>query len=171
MHSLSCSIGGLVIAHHNEICDELLYLSRRAFTSESLHAKPLIHQGCTKSEQDIRQVSNKDEETRGYVMVRGLWDRQVGAIIDVKIGDADVDTYKYESMTALLARWEATKKHKHGKHCHDQRIFSVCSLSGRNAREGIPDRSLSIELIHGREKGRTPFASMGVGKRTHRYRR
>ena len=37
-------------------------------------------------------------------MVRGLWDRQVDAIIDVKIGDADSDMYKYEPTTALLTR-------------------------------------------------------------------
>ena len=35
-------------------------------------------------------------------MIRGLWDRQFDAIIDVKIGDADVYTYKYKTMKALL---------------------------------------------------------------------
>ena len=54
-------------------------------------------------------------------MVRGLWDRQVDAIVDVKIGDADADSYKYEPMTALLHRGETIKKEKHGKHCHNQR--------------------------------------------------
>ena len=54
-------------------------------------------------------------------MVRGLWDRQVDSIIDIKLGDANADSYKYEPMTALLARWETTKKEKHGKQCHDQR--------------------------------------------------
>ena len=29
-------------------------------------------------------------------MIQGLWDIQVEAIIDVKIGDADADSYKYE---------------------------------------------------------------------------
>ena len=39
-------------------------------------------------------------------MIPGLWDRQVDAIIDVKLGDGDdADTYKYEPMTALLAWW------------------------------------------------------------------
>ena len=37
-------------------------------------------------------------------MIQVLWDRQVNAIIDVKLGDADAYTYKYEPMTALLAR-------------------------------------------------------------------
>ena len=72
-------------------------------------------------------------------MVQYLWDRQVAAIIDVKHGDTDADSYKYEPMTALLARWETTKKDKHGKYCHDQRkhfspfVFSVDEMLGREA--------------------------------------
>ena len=38
-------------------------------------------------------------------MIRGLKDRQVNSIIDVKLGDADADTYNYKPMTSLLARW------------------------------------------------------------------
>ena len=50
----------------------------------------------------------------------GLWDRQVDAIINIKISDSDVDTHKYDPMTSLLARQEKIKKDKHGKHCHNQ---------------------------------------------------
>ena len=53
-------------------------------------------------------------------MVQGLWDRQVGATIDVKLGDADADTYKYDPITLILSRWGNIKKYKHGKHCHNQ---------------------------------------------------
>ena len=111
-------------------------------------------------------------------MIQGLWDIQFDTITDVKIGgtgaDADVDTYtyKYKPMTSLLSRWEKIKKDKHGKHCNNQRnFFTVCSLSGQNTREGRPSRALSTKLSHGRERGRTPFSIMGVGKRTHRNRR
>ena len=52
-------------------------------------------------------------------MIRGLWDCQVNSVIDVKLGDADSDTYKYKPMTSDLARRENIKKDKHGKHCHD----------------------------------------------------
>ena len=69
-------------------------------------------------------------------MIRGLWDLQVDAIIDVNIGDAETDMYKYEPMTALMTRWENIKKDKNGKHCHNQLkyCFRVCSFSGRNSR-------------------------------------
>ena len=46
-------------------------------------------------------------------------------------------------------------------------FFDVCSISGRNAREGIPGSTLAIESSHGRENGITPFTSMGVGKRSN----
>ena len=105
-HALRCSICGLVIGRHNKIRDKLIDLSQFSFTSESVHVKPLIHQVHTRSKQEIRTVSEKDKETLGGVMVQDLWDHQVNAIIDVKLGDADADTYKYEPMAALLARWE-----------------------------------------------------------------
>ena len=72
-------------------------------------------------------------------MARGLWDCQVDVIIDVKLGDADADTYKYEPMTALLVRCENIKKDKHGKHCHNQRkvflpfVISVDRMLGRES--------------------------------------
>ena len=82
------------MVRQNEIRDKILYLSRHAFTSSSIRAKPLIHQGRIRSEQEIRHGSDKQQDTRGDVMVSSLWDRQVNAIIDVKLGDADADTYK-----------------------------------------------------------------------------
>ena len=99
--------------------------------------KPIIYQGRTRSKLEIRQGSDKHNTTRGDVMIRGLWDRQVDAIIDIKLGDVDVDTYKYEPMTSILVRWENIKKDKHSKHCHDQRkhfssfVLSVDGMIGR----------------------------------------
>ena len=72
-------------------------------------------------------------------MIRGLWDRQAEAIIDVTLGDADADSYRFESMAALLAQWNKIKKDKHGKHCHDQQkhfypfVLSVDGMLGREA--------------------------------------
>ena len=72
-------------------------------------------------------------------MIRGLWDRQVDAIIDVKLGDADVDTYKYKPMTSLLAGWEKTKKYYLSEHYHEQQkhfspfVLSVDGMLGREA--------------------------------------
>ena len=57
-------------------------------------------------------------------------------------------------MAALIARWETTKKDKHGKDCHNHRhFFAVCSLGRSNVREGSPGRTLAIESSHGSETG------------------
>ena len=53
-------------------------------------------------------------------MIWGLWYHQVEAIMDIKLGDNDADSYKYEPMAAFLARWKMIKEEKHGKHCYDQ---------------------------------------------------
>ena len=63
-------------------------------------------------------------------MVKGLWDCQVYAIIDVKLGDADGNSYRYEGMAAILAWLKTIKKKKHGKNRHDQmKHFSLFFLS------------------------------------------
>ena len=56
-------------------------------------------------------------------MIQGLWYRQAESIIDIKLGDTDVNSYKYEPMAELLDWWETIKKGKHGKNCHDQQKY------------------------------------------------
>ena len=84
-------------------------------------------------------------------MIRCLLDCQVDAIIDIKLGDNDADTYKYEPMIALLARSENIKKDKHGKHCNDQRkhfspfVLSVDGILGRGSLVVLSQLSLFME--------------------------
>ena len=82
-----------------------LYLVRWDFNSASVRSKTLIHQGHTSSEKDIHKGSDRDKETREDTMIQGLWYLQAGAIIDVKIDNNDVDSFKYEPMVALLDLW------------------------------------------------------------------
>ena len=56
-------------------------------------------------------------------MIQGLWDRLLEAIIDVKLRDADADSYKYEPMKVLLDWWEAIKKENHIKHYNNQQKY------------------------------------------------
>ena len=86
-------------------------------------------------------------ETRGDVLIWGLWDRQTGAIVDIKLGDADVDTYRFDPMVTLLDWWKKTKKDKNGKHFHEQRkhfspfVLSVNGMLGREALVVLADLS------------------------------
>ena len=56
-HTLRFWKGGLVIAPHNKMRDEILYLARRSINSAALHTKTLIHKGRNRSERGIRQGS------------------------------------------------------------------------------------------------------------------
>ena len=59
-------------------------------------------------------------ETRGDVLIRGLWEIQNDVIIDVRFGDADMDTYKYDPMDKLLIIWDKENKDNHGNNLHEQ---------------------------------------------------
>ena len=48
-----------------------------------------------------------------------------------------------------------------------EKHFAVCSISVWNAREGSPGHTLTIESSYGSKKGRTLFASTGVGKQSN----
>ena len=67
-------------------------------------------------------------ETRGDFIIRGLWEIQTDAIINVIFGDSDTDTYKKEATGKLLARWEKESRYKDGNKWHEQGIFSTFVL-------------------------------------------
>ena len=68
-------------------------------------------------------------DTRGDVIILGLWEQHNDTIIKIKHGDADADTYRFKPMDKLLDRWEKTNKDMHGKHCHkQQKDFSMFVL-------------------------------------------
>ena len=62
-------------------------------------------------------------ETRCDVLIQGLWEHPTEAIVNVKFGDADTDTYKHDPMDKLLDCWDNQKKDNHGKQYHEQRKY------------------------------------------------
>ena len=81
--------------------EKLLYFAQRAFLPTCVLGETLIQQGCIISEEEDRQ-GRGGLETRGGVLIRILWKIQTDVIINVKFGDSDADTYKYETMDKLL---------------------------------------------------------------------
>ena len=68
-------------------------------------------------------------KTRGDVIILGLCERQTDAIIDIKLGDADAETYRYEPTHKLLYCWGEINKEKYVKNCHKQRkLFYLFTL-------------------------------------------
>ena len=121
-HALICPNEGLVIACHNEICDDIIHLTRQDFKTNCVSGKPIIHLGHRILEEEVRHIGSVTE-TWGNVSIRGLREIHTEEIIDVRFGYAEADTWKPEGMGKLSACWGKIKKDKHGQACYNQRIF------------------------------------------------
>ena len=126
-HTVIFSKGGLVIECHNEVNDELLYLSQRAFPSESACNEPIIHQGLGISERDILKGSDI-LDTKGDLIIWGLWYRHTNTIIDVRLGHTDADNYRFDPMVTLHYWWDKIKQDNNGKHFHEQQKYFLISF-------------------------------------------
>ena len=103
-HRLRYIIVGLAISRHNKVHDEIIYLAWKSFPSHCVHGEPLIHQGRSRSEEEVHQGEG-GFETRGDVLIQGLREIQTDTIIDVRFGDSYADTYNHESMDKVLSSW------------------------------------------------------------------
>ena len=72
-HLLRRPNGGLVIARHNEICDDIIYLVKQAFSPNYACIKPLIHLSRIRYEEEVRHIWIVPE-TQGGMSIRGLWE-------------------------------------------------------------------------------------------------
>ena len=87
--------------------------------------------------EDICHVSDI-LDTRGDLLIRGLWDIQTDNIINAKVGNSGEYTYSLEPMVTLLDRWDKNKKDNHGKNCHKKQkktpfVLSVDVMISREA--------------------------------------
>ena len=111
------------------MCDKLLYLTRKFFPSDCIRGECFIHQGFRNSEGEIRQ-GNDRLSTRCDVLICSLRQKKTDAIIHVKLGDTDANTYGFDPLGKLLDYWKNKNKGQHGKHFHEQwKHFSQFFLS------------------------------------------
>ena len=103
-HGLICRHIRLFIVRHNEVCGELLYLAQRDLSPIFSRGYPIINQDRSISEDDIRHGWGFSE-TLGGIIIRVLWGSHTYAIIDVRLGDSDSDTYKKYPMKRPLYWW------------------------------------------------------------------
>lgn len=59
-HALNCKVGGLIIARHNELRDELLQLASLAYSKNRLFDEPLIN---TINQSSVERISNDNPIT------------------------------------------------------------------------------------------------------------
>ena len=85
-----------------------MYSSNPSYTRDIADQRGGVHEGSERL------------ETRGDVLIQGILEHQTDAIIDVKLGYSDVDTYRFDPMDKILDHWDKQNKDKHGKNCHNQ---------------------------------------------------
>ena len=79
-----------------------------------VYNKTLIHQVRSRYEEEVRQGIEM-LETRGDVLIQGLWENYTDVRINVKFGDADADTYNHELRDKIMDFWEKYNKYMHSK--------------------------------------------------------
>jgi hypothetical protein len=91
-HALQCKVGGLVILRHDEIANVLADLSMKALTPSAVRDEPRIHPHSRKlekpepttQENPVQYCKAKsNDEDRGDILVRCLWQSGTDCIIDV----------------------------------------------------------------------------------------
>ena len=100
-HTLIFPNGGLVIARHNEICDKIIHLTKKYFYLNCVHEKTTTHLVRRRSEEEVIHGGSVPE-TWGDVSILGLWESQTEAIIDVRFGYSEMDSWKPVRMDKLL---------------------------------------------------------------------
>ena len=57
-HVLIFPNGGLVIACHNDICDEIIHLAKQAFSPNCILSEPLVHLVCSIYEEEVPHIES-----------------------------------------------------------------------------------------------------------------
>ena len=101
-------------------------------------------------------------------MIRSLWYQQSEAIIDVKLGGPDADSYKCDPIVELLAWLKQSimiiTVIIAAININNFPFFPFCR---RHTREGSPGRTHANELNYGSNNGQTHFSPMGMDKRSN----
>jgi hypothetical protein len=133
-HALDCKTGGLIIQRHNEIANKLADLCGKALTPSAVHDKPSIYypdsrisptdsRQSTLSNQPVLKCKSKsNDEDRGNLLVRGLWQCGTHCVIDVRVTNINGKSQQHIAPAKVLAKHEREKKAKYLEACLDQRM-------------------------------------------------
>ena len=138
-HALDCRKGGLVIKRHNEIRDILGDIC-------SLVTKNVV------KEPIVRDASDTESGLIADLGIRGLWEPQVDALVDITVVDTDARSYSNKSVQAVLSSAEQEKKAKYCNAAEFRRasfspfVISVDGAPGHEADRLMKRLSESLAL-------------------------
>ena len=102
-HALSCRKGGLVIRRHNEVRDALGEMMAMAF-GQQIVKEPIVKEADPECGEGGLVAD---------LAVRGLWQSQSEALLDIRVVDTDADSYCRRPVSAVLKSAEEEKKRKY----------------------------------------------------------
>ena len=120
---------------HNEVKEELAQLCARAFSPSAVQDEPII----TPVQDNNQPGDSTDDEKRGDLLVRGLWEKAKHCVIDVRITDINQPYQINKNPHKLLKDHENKKKKKYLDACLKQRrnfspfVISTDGLMGKEA--------------------------------------
>eukprot|EP00978_Attheya_sp_CCMP212_P037221 scaffold174009_cov63-Attheya_sp.AAC.1 len=162
-HALNCKKGGLVIARHNEVKDELEFLATLATLPNAVRNEPFIFPGraangegnCESNSCPHVQSSTNNEGDRGNLLLHGIWEQQIHCVVDIRMANVDLGSYLTSTPEKVLSRQEMEKKKKYLQACLDKRrnftpfVSSTDRLMGREATAFVK-RLASMKASHWR---------------------
>jgi hypothetical protein len=130
-HALECKKGGLIHMRHNEIVGELMEWTAKAMSNSAVRVEPLIKMDSnadtdkaelpTTCDNNPPEMIPAKDGLRGDILVRGLFQRGLESIVDVRVTDTDAASYRNRDPAKILANQEKEKKSKYLQSCLDQR--------------------------------------------------
>ena len=107
-HGLNCANGGNLIRRHNEVRDVTGQLAALAFPHVT-------------KEPVVRHGSGDEDGLICDLAVRGVWNPQTEALLDVRVVNTDAQSYVTRPVVAVLESIARAKKAKHHQACMDRR--------------------------------------------------
>ncbi len=106
-HSLQCKVGGFIHMRHNELVNITANLS--AIVCKDVEKEPIL-----------QKRFDHDSELRADVTLRGFWQRQQKAFLDVRVFSPSARSYQNQNLASVMKQMEKEKKRKYVNRILDQ---------------------------------------------------
>jgi hypothetical protein len=151
--------GGLVIAPHNKIQDELSNLASKDPFPSAVCKEPRIHTSCVAEKRTAleapghpisRNLRKSLGEEHRDVLIHGLWARRMDCIIDIRVTDTNAKSNISRDPAKVLEQHKWEKKKKYLKDCLEQHchftpfVVSADGLIGKEAKTLMKRLSLIL---------------------------
>ena len=99
-HALQCKVGGFIHMRHNELVNITANLS--SIVCKDVEKEPIL-----------QKRFEHDSELRADITLRGFWQRQQKAFLDVRVFSPSARSYQNQNLPSVMRQMEKEKKRKY----------------------------------------------------------